>query len=266
MLGKAIGWLIGIVVVVVVALILLFQFVERVPEGKVAVVYTPSEGATEVLNPGWHVIGFLDKTQQYPTRIQTVKDEVKVSTTDGKQVTMTAHYDMKVKADKETIIGIFKNLGSQDIESIQEGYLYKQLFKASRETISQYSLLDVYGTKTTEASAKVTEDFAKLVEPMGFEITDVTLGTPEADAATQESIDARVKAAQQNEQKKLELENDKIEAERKIVQANAEADANRIVSESITDELLKQQEMEARQKWGWVEVTGADSLIVDKDK
>lgn len=261
-------------VIVVFALIIgLVVFTERVPEGKVAVVYSPSGGATEVLSPGWHTVGLFKKTTQYPTRIQVVKSKVSVSTNDGKKVTMSARYEVKV--DKSKVLKIFKELGSQNIEEIQEGYLYTKLFKASRETISSYSLLDVYGTKTTEASATITKDFGEKVANLGFIVSDVTLGTPEPDVQTQKAIDARVQASQETEKLKIQLQNEKIVAEKKkviaegdaqqaIIKAKGDAEANKVLSASITDKVLKSKEMEARNKFGWVTVSGSGSVIVDK--
>lgn len=247
-----------------------FIFIEKVPEGKVAVVYTPSGGASKVLDPGWHLLGLFEKTTEYPTRISIIKDKVSVTTTDGKKITMPVRYEMKV--DKSKVVGIFKELGSQNIDQIQSGYLYQKLFKASRDTVSKYSVLDIYGTKTSEASAEVTEVMSHSVKELGFIISDVTLGTPEVDKETQQAIDARVKAAQENELKKQELENERIEAEKKEVIANgnakkkeidakADAKANREIAKSITPELIKMKETEARQKHGWVTVEGGTPIV-----
>lgn len=260
---------------VLILIIGLFIFVERVPEGKVAVVYSPSGGAKEVLNPGWHLVGLFEKTQQYPTRITILKDKVTVTTNDGKTVSMPVSYEMKV--DRTKVLSIFKELGSQNIEQIQEGYLYQKLFRASRSTISYYSVLDIYGTKTTEASTKVTEVMSKDVSGLGFIVTNVTLGTPELDKSTEKAINARVKAAQELELKKQQLENEKLEAEKKkvvaegeaqkkIIAAEAEAKANKVLQQSITADLLKKMEMEARLKHGWIEIQGNGGVIVDKSK
>lgn len=271
---KAIAWIAGIFISAVLIIILCVQFIERVPEGKVAVVYTPSGGASEVLDPGWHIIGLFEKTTEYPTRITIIENSVSVTTSDGKKVAMPVRYEMKV--DKSKVLDIFKELGSQDIEQIQEGYLFQKLFKSSRDTVSHYSVLDIYGTKTSEASAKVTEQMANRVEKLGFIISDVTLGTPEVDKETQAAIDARVKAAQENELKKQELENEKIEAQKKevvakgdsnkkAIEAKAEADANKKIASSITDELIKYEEAKARLKHGWVTVTGGTAVVDTTD-
>lgn len=43
--------------------------------------------------------------------------------------------------------------------------------------------------------------------------------------------------------------------------AEAEAKANRLISESITPELIQMKEAEARMEHGWVEVQGASSVV-----
>ena len=46
--------------------------------------------------------------------------------------------------------------------------------------------------------------------------------------------------------------------------AQAEAEANRLISESITQELIDMKEAEARMEHGWVEVTGADTVVANE--
>ena len=234
-------------------------FIEKVPEGQVAVVYSPSGGSKKVLDAGWKPIGLMEQTTEYPIRVQTMKDNVSVSTSDGKKLKMSVRYQMKV--DKKKVLNIFKELGSQNIEDIQGGYLYNKLYKTARDVVSSYTVLDIYGSKSGEASGKITAQFAKEVEGMGFEITDVTLGTPEADAETQKSIDARVQASQENELKKTQIENAKLDSEQKrivaegeaaagIIQAQGESEANEILNNSISDELLRKEYIE---KWNGIE-------------
>jgi len=201
-----------------------------------------------------------------------------------KKITMPARYEMKV--DKAKVLEIFKELGSQDIEQIQEGYLYQKLFKASRSTISQYSVLEIFGTKTTEASSKVTEAMRESSAPLGFIITDVTLGNPKVDKATQAAIDQRVKAAQVLEQlildkqiatetakkQKIEatgvadaqIEKARGEAESVLVKSKAQAEANKLMNVSLTENVLKKMELDARQKHGWVTIQGATPLVQTK--
>lgn len=275
MISRGTKVLIGVVLTAFIIVAGVLTFVERVPEGKVAVVYTPSKGADRVLEPGWKWVGLLEKTQQYPTRVAIVEDTLSVTTSDGKKITMPVRYEMKT--DKTKVLGIFKELGSQNIENIQEGYLYQKLFKASREVISGYSVLDIYGTKTSEASAKVTEKFADSVQKLGFIITDVTLGTPELDEATQKAIDARVQAAQELEKLNLEKQIAEEQAAKALIEAKGksdaaienargEAEANRLLQQSITNELIKMKEAEARLKHGWITVQTGEAIVDTQNK
>jgi len=245
---------------------------ERIPEGKVAVVYTPSHGADRTLDAGWHLIKPFEKTQEYPSRITIVEQDISVTTSDGKKVTLPMRYEYKV--DKEKVVDIFKELGSQNIESIQEGYLTQRLFKASRDTVSEYSVIDIYGQKTSEASAKITEKMRDSSDDLGFMVNDVTIGTPKLDKVTQDAIDERVKTAQELEKLNLEKQIAEKQAEKKSIEAkgNAEAEIERakgqaeaikLVNQSLTPEYIKLKEAEARMKFGWLTVNGSDSVIVD---
>lgn len=251
----------GVLGTLAIGLILfLTLFLVKVPEGQVAVVYKPNGGANKTLDAGWHMIAPLDKTTLYPTRITVVKSKLTVTTKDGKSVTMPVQYEMKVEPSK--IIDIYKTLGSQDILTIQENYLQQRLFKEARNIVSNYTVLEIYGADVQVAQADITTRFSESVADMGFVIDNVSLGTIELDDSTEKSIAARVKASQENELKKTELENDKIEADRKRVQTQGEADAmlikaegeakaNRILSESLTEQILKLEEIEARKLHGW---------------
>lgn len=47
-----------------------------------------------------------------------------------------------------------------------------------------------------------------------------------------------------------------------VIKSEGEAKANKVKSDSITDNLIRMKEAEAREKHGWVTVNGAGSTIV----
>lgn len=57
------------------------------------------------------------------------------------------------------------------------------------------------------------------------------------------------------------------DADAKVIAAQAEADANAKINSSITDQLIRMKEAEARLKHGWVTVQGSDTVVTkDADK
>lgn len=218
---------------------------ERIPAGEVGVVYNTKGVENEVLSTGWHITGLLDKTIEYPVKLQTVNyKDMKVSTNDGKSIELDFAYNFTI--DPSKVSSLFNKFGAVKVDTIQDTYLRTRLWEAARTTISKYNVIEIYGEKSSEASSKIQESFADDIKELGFTITDLTIGVPKADKAIQKAIDERVKASQQLEKKKTELAITKAEAERKEVEAKGQAKANDIISKSTNDKILTQQWLD---KW-----------------
>jgi len=77
---------------------------------------------------------------------------------------------------------------------------------------------------------------------------------------------------QKKQQAEAEQETVKVEAETKLIKAqneaeiaitkaNAEAEANRVLAQSITQELIDMKEAEARLEHGWITVQGGQAIV-----
>lgn len=264
---KLIKVVVAVLLIAVVAVVAAFKFFERIDNGYVGVRYSMNGGIKdEALTQGVKFVG-IDKVIQYPIRLQTIQAEkVSVSTSDGKKTTIDIKYDYKVDPNKAA--KMYKEFGNITSEDIESGWLKSKLQKVSREVYAKYSLLDVLSGDSSKVEAEVLTSFAKSVEAKGFEVEDVTLGVPDVDAETQKSIDAIIRAGQENEKAKLDAETAKTKADseayKKTKAAEAEAEANKKVADSVTDELIRYTEAQAREKHGWVTVNGANIVVTDK--
>ena len=244
-----------------------FKFFEKIDNGYVGVRYSMNGGIKdEALTQGVKFVG-IDKVIQYPIRLQTIQSKnISVSTSDGKKRTIDIKYDYKVDSTKAA--KMYKEFGNITSEDIESGWLKSKLQKVAREVYAKYSLLDVLSGDSSKVEAEVLTNFAKSVESKGFEVEDVTLGVPDVDKETQKSIDAIIRAGQENEKAKLDAETAKTQADseayKKTKAAEAEAESNRKVAESVTDNLIRYEEAQARKKHGWVTVNGADTVVTDE--
>lgn len=236
------------------------MFVEKVPAGTVGVVYNLDGVEETPLSQGWHMLAPFDKVIEYPVKTQTVNfNEMQIATSDGKNIGIDIAFNFSVDSTKA--VGLYNKFGAVTVETIADGYLRTRLRDASRQVVSQYSVIDIYGEKSSEIQSKIQEVFVADVEKLGFMVEGLTLGVPQADTKTQEAIDTRVKASQELERKKTELEIAKAEAERLRVEAEGQANANKIISNSLTPELIEQQTIE---KWNGVtpQVTGSNGTMI----
>lgn len=275
-----------LVVAGVVAVILLiggtigaFRFFERIDNGYVGVRFSPNGGVkSEALQPGVKWVG-IDKVTQYPIRLQTIQaKDVAVSTSDGKKTVVNIKYDYKV--DPKQATKMYKEFGNVTSEDIEKGWLKSRLQKTAREVYSKYSLLDVLSGKSSEVEGEVLARFSDSVEGKGFLVENVTVGVPDVDPETQKSIDAIIRSGQEAKKAELDAKTQKTQAETEATKvtlkaqaeaqaikdkANAQAEANKKIAESVTDELVRYEEAQARKENGWVTTIVGDksSVMVD---
>ncbi|OME55557.1 hypothetical protein BSK59_13865 [Paenibacillus odorifer] len=264
------GYVSGTILVIVAILVIMLTV--RIPNGFVGIVYSPNGGAKNTnLNQGWHVTGLFDKVTKYPVRIQTVEyKEIQIATSDGKSVTMDFAYNYQVEPEKVT--SIFNTFGPISITEIEDTYLKTRFRDAARKAISKFTVIDIYGEKSSEAGIEVQSKFAEDIKTLGFIVSNVTVGVPQPDAKTQDAIDKRVEASQELERKTTELEIAKKEAERKrvesqgiadskLIESKGQAQANEVLQQSLTSELVQ---YETVKKWNGTlpQVSGSSTPIV----
>ncbi|KAF1303307.1 prohibitin family protein [Enterococcus saccharolyticus] len=254
------------ILVLIVAVVGGLLFFERIENGYVGVRYSINGGVRdETLGQGIKFVG-LDKVTQYPIRLQTIQAEsLSIATSDGKKTSVNIKYDYKIDPTKTS--AMYKEFGNITSEDIEEGWLKSKLQKEAREVYSKYTILEVLSGKSSEAEGNLLKNFANAVETKGFVVEDVTVGVPEIDPETQKSIDAIVLSGQENEKAKLDAETKKTQADANAYeitkQAEAEAEANKKIAESVTENLIKYEEAQARKEHGWVTVNGANAIVKD---
>lgn len=279
------------IIAVVLALIVAVSCIsclERVSVGNVGVVYTSKGVKNETLSPGWHWIGFTERVKQFPVSQQQIvfsndpadynaKDHADWSIdapANGGMVKINLTVNYSFKADR--VIDIYTRFNGMDGEQLVETYIQNSIIAYVKEVTPKFSVMDIYSDKKSEVNKALTEYLnEKLSDEYGMQITSALIIDVELDTGLQEKIKAKEQAKQDAEIAELEkstalaqAETDKVKAQTaadiEVIEAQAQADANRIISESITPELIQMTEAEARLKHGWVTVTGADSVVVSK--
>lgn len=279
------------IMAVVLALIVAVSCIsclERVSVGNVGVVYTSKGVKNETLSPGWHWIGFTERVKQFPVSQQQIvfsndpadynaKEHADWSIdapANGGMVKINLTVNYSFKADR--VIDIYTRFNGMDGEQLVETYIQNSIIAYVKEVTPKFSVMDIYSDKKSEVNKALTEYLnEKLSDEYGMQITSALIIDVELDTGLQEKIKAKEQAKQDAEIAELEkstalaqAETDKVKAQTaadiEVIEAQAQADANRIISESITPELIQMTEAEARLKHGWVTVTGADSVVVSK--
>lgn len=260
--GKFYGLIGAVVVFIAVTVVGLVMLISKVDNGNVGVVYSINGGVQdEVLGQGWHLTSPTERVIEYPVRTQNKNYEsLAVATIDGKTVNMPVSLNYHVNS--ETASAVYKKFGSVSVEDLEDGYIKTRINDALRQTVSNYTVIETFGERIGDIKLETIEIAKADLEKDGIIIEDIMLSAPQPDDETQAAINDRVKATQELERKKTDKQIATEEAERLKIEATGEAEANRIVEETLTEKVLQQQLID---KWNGsnpIQI-GGEGVIVD---
>ena len=264
---------------IIVALIGGVVCMERIPTGYVGVVYSMSGGVQDdVLTQGWDIVAPTKKVKEFTVGNEQLvlskdsrdgsegDDSFAVATADNANINIS--FQMSYRYDQSRVVETYKNFKGMDGEAIVNSRVRTVLKAKVSEITTVYTMMDLYSGNrnaiNTELTAFLNEE---LHEQFGIEVIDASIIDVHPDAQLQQTIADRVTALQKKQQAEAEQETIKVQNETKILQAQAEAEAKQIAAEaeakanetisaSISENLLRKMEMEARMAHGWVEVHG----------
>lgn len=255
---------------------------EKIPTGYVGVQYSMSGGVQdELLTQGWHIVAPNKKVNLYSIRTEQMymskdkqegskeDDSFDIMTKDGQ---LNVDFEMAYSFDSDNVIGLFNKYGGLSGEDIVNTKVRGKIKTLISEVTTQYTVLDVHMEKKAEVNKAITEYLREQLSSYGITVESATLSRTQPSAEVEQAIIKRATVAQELEAEKqkqekvaLEAETKRIEAQgkadAKLIEAQAEAEANRLLQESITDELIRMKEAEARMEHGWITVQGADTVI-----
>lgn len=285
MKAKVVGVIIGLAVVGAAAWAVLAG--TYVGQGERGVVYTMSDGVQEeTLDPGFHFVSPFAKVKDYPVAQQQLvlsnnaadfnEEELEKDThvdapADGGMVKMNMSINYNFMPDR--ITDLYEKFNGMDGDQLVESRIKNSILAYIKEVTPQFSVMDIYSDKRAEVGQAITDYLnSKLNDEYGIQVASASIIDVQLDEELQAKVQAKEQAKQDAEKAELdkqtaiaqgEAAKAKAEADAQvtITNAQAEAEANRLLSESITQELIDMKEAEARMEHGWVTVNGAGSVV-----
>lgn len=275
------------IVAAVIALIIVVTCVVRVPVGYVGVVYSANGAEQTTLSQGWHFTSPMKHVANFPISQQQI-----VFSNDPEDYGVKEHADWHIDAPAsggmvginltvnynflpDRVVELYTKFGGIDGESLVASKIQNSIISYVKDVTPRFTVMDIYSDKKSEVNSAITEYLnEKLTSEYGINVSSALVIDVDLDDALKDKIRAKEQAKQDAEIAELnkqtalaQAETDKVkaqtEADIKVIEAQAEAESNRIVSESITENLIKMKEAEARLKHGWVTVTGADTVVTN---
>lgn len=258
---------------------------ERVHTGYVGVIYSAKGVEQQTISQGWHFMSPLKHVSEFPITQQRVVFSNAPSDYGTKEhadwhidapanggtiaINLTVNYNFL----PEHVVELYTKFGGMDGESLMESKIQNDIIAYVKEVTPQFSVMQIYSDDRAGVNTAITDYLnEKLTAEYGINVSSALIVDAQPDDTLMQKIRAKEQAKQDAEIAELnkqtalaQAETDKVkaqtEADVKMIEAQAEADANKVLSESITPELIQMKEAEARLKHGWVTVQGADTVV-----
>ena len=234
---------IPVVILILLAVIALNSFTV-VEAGHTGVVVTLGKVEEGVLQEGMHAkLPFVQQIVKIDNRIRKLEVSTEAFSKDLQSVKTVLAINYRV--DNAKSYSIYKNIGA-DYESVLVTPAVNEVLKAitakytAEETVTNRGLI----------SEGLTEGLNEKLNTIGLYITDVNIIDFDFSDAFINAIEEKQVAQQQllkaETEKQTAITNAQAEAESVKIRAEAEAEANRLISESLTDEIIQNKTIE---KW-----------------
>lgn len=174
------------------------------------------------------------------TNVQLNDIELSLSLPSKEGLSVIAQISILYKVDENSVPKVIRNLGL--------GYetIISNVFRsASSDVCSKYFAKDMHSGMRAQIENEIKTKMSETLKDQGINVNAVLMKSIQLPAGLASSIEQKLQAEQDAMRMEFILQQEKLEAERKIIEATGTKDAQKILSEGLTDNIIKIRSIEA---------------------
>lgn len=238
--------IIFIAVVAIIAFVIISalssSIFHTIQPGKEAILFERFGGGVnedKVYEQGFHIIAPWNELIEYDVRINEEFEGMSVLSKNGLTIDIDLSY--RFKPSQGSIGKLHNEIGPNYLDNI----IKPEIRSATREVIGKYLPEELYSTKREAIQEEIEEITRNSIKEKYLELDAVLIREVALPDKLKGAIEQKLEEEQLAFQYEFKLERERKEAERKIIEAQAKADANQILNASLTDKILKDKGIEA---------------------
>jgi prohibitin 1 len=237
--GNPLIKLIGAGLVVLIAIIFLFNSVIKVPTGSVTVLTLFGRVTGEVLPEGIHVINPLKSTNDLSIQTQELKESASVPSAEG--LVLSLDTSLIYHLNPEKAADVYQKVGLRYMDVLIE----PNLRAAIREATASHTANALYSGERELVAKQIRDQLTTLLGQRGILVESILLRDIQLPQTLKTSIETKQQAEQEALAMNFRLQKEKQEAERKRIEAAGIRDFQQIVAQGISTQLLEWKGIEA---------------------
>lgn len=191
------------------------------------------------LGEGFHLVAPWNNVIVYEVRQQELTEKMKVLSSNGLDIELEATAWYQPKA--EQLGFLHQTKGTNYLDRV----LKPAMRSATRSVVGRYAPEQIYSSKRDAIQKEIFEETKKIVDDQYIQLNDVLVRDVTLPVAIKDAIERKLGQEQESLEYKFRLEKAQKEAEKQRIEAQGKADANRILSASLTDKILQDKGIEA---------------------
>ncbi|KQC29163.1 prohibitin family protein [Flagellimonas eckloniae] len=232
-----------VVAVIIFAIILISKSAVTIGSGEAGVLYKTFGGGVvtdePALGEGFHLVAPWNKVYVYEVRQQEVFEKMQVLSSNGLEIKLDASAWFQPK------YGDLGKLHQEKGESYVDRVLLPTIRSAARSVVGRYTPEQLYSSKRDAIQQEIFEETKKIVDGQYIQLNEVLVRDVTLPPTIKEAIERKLKQEQESLEYEFRLVTASKEAEKVRIEAQGKADANRILSASLTDKILQDKGIDA---------------------
>ena len=192
-----------------------------------------------IYTPGFQVVAPWNTMFVYEVREQQISEEMKVLSSNG--LTIGTEVTVRVAPKSSELGDLHETFGREYTDRL----IIPEIRSAVREVIGRYTPEELYSTKRAEVTTSIQENLERALENNHVNLQATLIRDIELPERVQDAIEEKLEAEQTAQRYDFILEQERKEAERKIIEAEAKARSNEILTASLNDRILQDKGIEA---------------------
>jgi len=234
------------IVLGVFLLFILLKSAVTIDAGEAGVLWKRFAGGVVTDKPsmgeGFHFVAPWNKVYIYEVRRQESFEKMKVLSSNGLDIQLDASVWYQPKY--EELGKLHKEIGEDYLNRI----LLPTIRSAARSVVGRYTPEQLYSSKRDVIQAEIFEESKKIINDQHILLNDILVRDVTLPPTIKDAIERKLRQEQESLEYEFRLVKASKEAEKQRIEAKGKADANRILSASLTDKILRDKGIEATLK------------------
>ena len=232
-----------VVFIVILLVILISKSAVTIGSGEAGVLYkTFGDGVVTdepPLGEGFHIVAPWNKVFVYEVRQQELFEKMKVLSSNGLEIQIDA--SAWYQPVQKELGRLHQSLGENYLERV----IKPAIRSAARSVVGRYTPEQLYSSKRDAIQDEIFAETKKILDKQNVQLNEVLVRDVTLPNTIKEAIERKLRQEQESLEYEFRLVTASKEAEKVRIEAQGKADANRILSASLTDKILQDKGIDA---------------------